>query len=128
MKLLKNIIAILPEVHSICDRWWFLQKLKNLLHFVCVVKKYSNCTLPHISQYNHLSAFLWHLFSFASSFKILILSSKVLIITIYSSSLSYVNNHHMLQSVNHTTYGNAKQVCIHDETMNAIAWWAVYLA
>lgn len=63
---------------------------KKLVHFVCVVKKNRKCTSSHISQHSCSSVYLYDSFSsFARSFRILILSSKV--ITTYSNLLLSVN-------------------------------------
>lgn len=63
---------------------------KKLVHFVCVVKKNPKCTSSRISQHNCSSVYLYDSFSsFARSFRILILSSKV--ITTYSNLLLSVN-------------------------------------
>lgn len=107
-----------------CD-FCIYKKLKNLLHFVCVDKKFLivlYCTflyaVAHQSFYDSFSRF-------ARSLRILILSK---IITTYSNSLSSVNLIIMCSSPSTTSNGNAKQPCIQDETMNAIVFWALFLA
>lgn len=87
-------MTILTDVYSICDGWWFL-RLKNVCSrnwYILFVqlKKNPKCTSSHISQHNCSSVYLYDSFSsFARSFRILILSSKV--ITTYSNLLLSVN-------------------------------------